>query len=91
MVIFFGNDPEHRSINQQLVQEICNRTLICCTEYNNKNQLSEISDLLEGFFLLLSSFVKKVPQLIYNNEIDTAALFQCGKELVVQFSTSTYK
>lgn len=79
VVILFGREDELRPLNQQLVQEICNRTLLLCAECSNNNQLSDIADLLEGFFLLLSNFIKKVPQLIFSNEIDTSALFQCGK------------
>lgn len=79
VVILFGKVPELQQMNQQLIQEICNQTLQVCSESNSKNQLSDISDLLEGFFVLLCSFIKKVPQLIFNNEVDTVALFQCGK------------
>lgn len=78
-MILFGKVPELHQMNQQLVQEICNQTLQVCSESNSKNQLSDIADLLEGFFILLCSFIKKVPQLIFNNEVDTVALFQCGE------------
>ncbi|KAL1494258.1 hypothetical protein ABEB36_009882 [Hypothenemus hampei] len=78
VVILFGKEADLQQLNRQLVVEICSRTLMICAEYNNGNRLSEISDLLEGFFLLLSSFIKKVPQLIFHNEMDVSALFQCA-------------
>lgn len=50
-----------------------------CAQLNTNNQLAEKTDVLDGFFTLLAQLSKKVPQLIFSSNIDTAALFQCGK------------
>ncbi|XP_066144032.1 importin-13 [Euwallacea fornicatus] len=91
VLILFGKEPGLYTINQQLVQEICNRTLLLCSESNNKNQLSDIADVLEGFFILLTNLIKKVPQLLFANKLDTAALFQCAILCLVLPETQTVK
>ncbi|CAG9760659.1 unnamed protein product [Ceutorhynchus assimilis] len=91
IVILFGRSEEFRQINQQLVQEICNRTLLICAECNNNNTLSDITELVEGFFLIMTSFVKKVPQLIFSNAIDTSALFQCAILCLVLVEAQTVR
>ena len=83
-MILFGKDEEFQEINKQLVQEICSRTLEYCYQYRNNDQLSDAADLIEGFFLLLSNFVKKVPHLVFNNDVDAAALFQFGRYLYIE-------
>ncbi|XP_030761642.1 importin-13 [Sitophilus oryzae] len=91
VLILFGREAELQNLNKQLVQEICNRTLQTCAQYSTNNQLSEISDLLEGFYSFLSILIKKVPQLIFNSAIDTAALFQCAILCLVLPETQTLK
>lgn len=78
MLTLFGNDEECKSLNQQLLYEIVNTTLQMCAQLNTNNQLSEKTDVLDGFFTLLAQLAKKVPQLIFASNVDTAALFQCG-------------
>ncbi|KAH1009274.1 importin-13 [Dendroctonus ponderosae] len=91
VVILFGKEPDLCHLSQQLIQEICNQTLLICFEKNNQNQLSEIADLLEGFFSLLFNIIKKVPHLIFNNEMDTAALFECAILCLVLPEVQTLK
>lgn len=75
----FEKDEELAPVSQQLICEIVSTTLQMCAQLNSNSQLSEKSDVLEGFFCMLVQISKKVPHLIFNNSIDTAALFQCGK------------
>ncbi|KAF7279174.1 hypothetical protein GWI33_007585 [Rhynchophorus ferrugineus] len=91
VAILFGKEEDLLPLNRQLVQEICNRTFQICAEYNNNNQLSDISDLLEGFFLLLSNLLKKAPLLIFKSDLDTSALFQCAILCLVMPETQTMK
>lgn len=81
----FGKYEEFMAINQQLVCEIVNTSLQLCAEYNNTNRLSEKSDVLEGFFYALSQTSKKAPHYIMNNNVDMAALFQCGNFFHISF------
>lgn len=50
-----------------------------CAQYSTSNQLSEKADVLEGFFFMLASIAKKLPQLLNNTGVNTSALFECGK------------
>lgn len=77
-MVLFGREEQFNAMNQQLLHEIVNSTLQVCAQYNTNNQLSEKSDVLEGFFSMLATLAKKVPQLINGSGIDTCALFQCG-------------
>ncbi|XP_018575465.1 importin-13 [Anoplophora glabripennis] len=78
VLILFGKEEQFNAMNQQLLHEIVNSTLQVCAQYNTNNQLSEKSDVLEGFFSMLGTLAKKVPQLINVSGIDTCALFQCA-------------
>lgn len=78
VLVLFGREEQFSAMNQQLLHEIVNSTLQVCAQYNTNNQLSEKSDVLEGFFSMLGTLAKKVPQLINVSGIDTCALFQCG-------------
>lgn len=61
------------------MQEIVNSTLQMCAHLSTTNSLQEQSDVIEGFFSLLSQVSKKAPYFVLNSSIDTAALFQCGE------------
>lgn len=76
-MIMFGKEEKFGGISQELLREIVNVTMQMCTHLNNN--LSEKTDTLEAFFLMLAQVSKKVPHLIVANGVDTAALFQCGK------------
>lgn len=73
----FGKDDDVADMNKQLIQEIVITTLKLCAEFSSNNQLSEKSDVLEGFFCMLAQIMKKVPQYIVSSGVDTTALFQC--------------
>ncbi|KAJ8920238.1 hypothetical protein NQ315_011899 [Exocentrus adspersus] len=78
ILILFGRVVEFMVITWHLLHEIINATLQMCTQYSINNQLSEKSDVLEGFFSMLAALTKKIPQMIHYNGIDTSALFQCA-------------
>lgn len=75
----FGRDNEFANLMQELLKEIVNTSLQMCSQLTSNNQLSEKSDVLEGFFGTLAQLYKKVPHLVQNSGIDVSALFQCGK------------
>lgn len=77
-MVMFGREEEYSSLMQVLLREIVNTTLTMCAQLNNCNQLSEKSDVIEGFFLMLAQIYKKVPILMSSSDLDMAALFQCG-------------
>ena len=78
-MIMFGNDDKYAHMMKELLKEIVNSTLqICLRLPVNRTLLSEKSDSIETFFTTLALIYKKVPQLITANDIDNAALFQCG-------------
>ncbi|XP_060533437.1 importin-13 [Cylas formicarius] len=91
VVILFGREDAFRTINRQLVSEICNTTLQLCARCNSNNQLSDISDILEGFFTMMSQLTKKLPQLILCNEIDVVGVFQCAILCLTLPETQTIK
>lgn len=70
----FGKEDSHSEILQSLLREICNVTLVTC-----HCNMSEYTDILEAFFLLLSQILKKNSHMFSNNAVDVTALFQCGK------------
>lgn len=74
----FGNEEKFRPIIHQLLHEIVNTTLQMCAQLNSANQLSDKTDVLEGFFSMLTHIYKKTPHVIFSSGIDTAALFECG-------------
>ncbi|XP_050507704.1 importin-13 [Diabrotica virgifera virgifera] len=78
VLILFGREDEFCRLNQQLLYELANTTMQMCAQYNTTNQLSEKSDVLEGFFGMLAALAKKVPQLLTTCGVDIAALFQCA-------------
>ncbi|KAJ8963759.1 hypothetical protein NQ317_016440 [Molorchus minor] len=78
VLILFGNEEEFRTVNQLLLHEIINTTLQVTAQYNAINQLSDIADVLDGFFSMLANLAKKVPQLVNASSTDTTALFQCA-------------
>lgn len=74
----FGREQEYSSLMQLILREIVNTTLNMCAQLSNCNQLSEKSDVIEAFFLMMAQVYKKVPALISVSNLDMAALFQCG-------------
>ncbi|KAK9881689.1 hypothetical protein WA026_017206 [Henosepilachna vigintioctopunctata] len=78
IIIMFSRDEDVVPITLQAVTEIVIVTLEMCSQYNDINMLSEKSDVMEGFFSLLSQLMKKSPRHIFKNNIDTASLFHCA-------------
>lgn len=76
----FGKEDQFVNISHQVVHEISNITLIMCAELNATNQLSEKTDVIEGFFSMLAQLYKKNPQIFQSSSLDMTALFQCGKK-----------
>ncbi|XP_044755741.1 importin-13 [Coccinella septempunctata] len=77
--IIFCKDQDTNTIIHHSLAEIVNITLSMCSQYQNENSLSEKADVLEGFFLLLSSLLKKLPQYIFfGGCINPISIFQCG-------------
>lgn len=87
----FGRDNEYANLMQELLKEIVNTTLQMCSQLTSNTQLSEKSDVLEAFFLMLTQLYKKVPHLIQNSGVDLGALFQCGKYLQVRLDVCDFK
>lgn len=86
VLILFGKEEQFLSVNQQLLHEIVNTSLQMCANVSATADLSEKADVLEAFFAMMANLVKKVPQLINRSGIDTAAIFQCGKNIkLVEF------
>lgn len=70
VLILFGNDRDCAPLLQQLLVELVNVTLQLCVQCqqqqpvgSNTVLLSEHSDVLEGFFVMLAQVYKKVPRL----------------------------
>ncbi|CAH1165774.1 unnamed protein product [Phyllotreta striolata] len=78
VLILFGKEEDLFALNNQLLFELCSRTMQMCAECQANDQLSDRSDVLEGFFSLLAALAKKVPLLMTNCGVDVAALFQCA-------------
>lgn len=77
--IIFCKDQDLNSMIHQSFAAIVHTTLEMCSQYQNENSLSEKADVLEGFFLLLSSLIKKLPQFIFfGGVINPVSIFQCG-------------
>lgn len=74
----FRQDQELHDVIHKSIAEIVNITLEMCSQYPNENSLSEKSDVLEGFFLLLSALLKKLPQFIFSGCINPISILQCG-------------
>lgn len=81
MLILFGNDVQFRPVVQQLLQKIVATTLQTCGMFTHADQLSEMTDVLESFFAMMSQLYKKIPQLVSSSGIDTASLFRLGLHL----------
>jgi hypothetical protein len=65
-----------------LLREVCSVTIMTCSGNSSTpgSCLSDHADLLAAFFYLLAQILKKNPQLfVGGEEIDLAALFQCGE------------
>lgn len=77
VLIMFGRVEKFCEMNRQLLKEIINITLEMCARLNDN--LSEKADTLEAFFNMLAQILKKMPHLVVGDDVDTAALFQCGK------------
>lgn len=77
-MILFGKEPEYIATMQHLLAEIITTSLTLIAQLNSTNNLSEKTDLIEGFFLLLAQIFKKVAVLIANGGVDCSALFQCA-------------
>ncbi|KAL3269998.1 hypothetical protein HHI36_009055 [Cryptolaemus montrouzieri] len=78
IIIMFSQDEDIVAITKEALSEIVNTTIEMCFQYNENNVLSEKSDVMEGFFTMLSQLVKKSPQHIFSSNIDTTVLFQCA-------------
>lgn len=74
----FAKDECLSGMLHQFLYEIVGNTLQLCAHLSNSNQLSEKSDVLEGFFCLLAQLSKKNSQLIFTSGLDCTALFECG-------------
>ncbi|XP_068084761.1 importin-13 [Anabrus simplex] len=76
-LILFGRDTELRPTMQTLLQVMCRHVMMRC--FCPGTNISEHSDVVEGFFNLMAQVLKKNPQLFANFEgEDMAALFQYG-------------
>nr|XP_023016912.1 importin-13 [Leptinotarsa decemlineata] len=78
MLILFNSEEEFLSVNQQLLREIVRTTLQMCSQYSTSNQLSEKTEVLEDFFMMLTVLTKKCPRLVATCGIDSSAIFQCA-------------
>ncbi|KAG5892535.1 hypothetical protein JTB14_011124 [Gonioctena quinquepunctata] len=76
ILILFGMEDEFAVLNQELLREIVSTTLHMCAQPSSTHQLSEKSDVLEGFFGMIATLMKKLPLLITESGINTSALFQ---------------
>lgn len=79
----FGEEESLTRICQLSIHEIVNTTLLMCAKLNVIQELSEKSDVVEGFFSMLSQIFKKNPQILQTSNLDMAALFQCGEFFIL--------
>lgn len=79
----FGKDAEYSETMHLLLCEIINVTLLL----SSHSALSDIADVLEAFFSFLALLFKKSPELLCRNDVNTRALFQCGKLTYFHFDT----
>ncbi|XP_021934017.1 importin-13 isoform X2 [Zootermopsis nevadensis] len=80
-LILYGKDGSQLPLMKSLLKEVCSVTLMTCSGNSNTpgSSLSDHADILATFFCLLAQILKKNPQLFVDSEeIDLAALFQCG-------------
>lgn len=77
-MVMFGREEQYSGIMQIILREIVNTTLNMCAQLSSSNHLSDKSDVIEAFFLMLAQLYKKVPVLITSSNLDMDALFQCG-------------
>ncbi|KAF2883130.1 hypothetical protein ILUMI_23047 [Ignelater luminosus] len=91
ILIMFAKDECLSGMLHQFLYEIVGNTLQLCAHLSNSNQLSEKSDVLEGFFCLLAQLSKKNSQLIFISGLDCTALFECATICLVLPEVPTIK